>query len=663
VAEARYPGEADDGDLIEKFSRWGRDIDAHQSAWITEARDCFDLVAGEQWSKDEREMLDDALRPHVTFNSVGPVIDAVSGAEIQGRQQVTYLPRQVGASAGNEVLTKGSEWIRDRCDAEQEESDAARDCFICGVGVTETHMDYEEDPDGQVRIDRRDPIEFGQDPSSRKPNYIDARYIRRKKPYSLEEFEEEWPGAAPGGRDDALGKRVTIVEPKLRYTNGELEENQDELDSVIVTEWQWFEREPYYRVAHPDTGEVVEVSDDDYQEVQAQAQQTGVELGGVRQVRRQYYRAFEASGEILHVEKLDVGEFTYKFMTGKRDRNKGIWYGLVRPMKDPQKYKNKFFSQILHILNTNAKGGLMMEASAAVDQRQFEDSYASPDEISWVADGALSGPNGKRFMIKEPPSFPIGQEKLMEISAAAVQESTGVNKEVLGLADRDQPGVLEHQRKQAAYGILSPFFDSFKRYRKVQGRLMLRMMQLFLPKDTLVRIVGDDGLAQYVPMAIDDEFMKFDVIVDDAPAGPNQKDQAFQILMQLLPILQNADLPPDVWAEFVRYSPLPNALSEKIVQSLMKMAQAQSQPSPQQQLAEQGAQAKIAETAASAQHHTAQANVLNAKAASITAGGHSSEVDANEAKAALDRSKVAAETLKAIAAYQSANQPPLTSPQ
>ncbi|PSA69911.1 hypothetical protein, partial [Corynebacterium diphtheriae] len=94
---------------------------------------------------------------------------------------------------------------------------------------------------------------------------------------------------------------------------------------------------------------------------------------------------------------------------------------------------------------------------------------------------------------------------------------------MLGMVERQQAGVLERQRKQAAYGILSAFFESLRRYRRSQGLLMLEFMRL-LPPDTLVRVSGEEGVEQYVPLALDPETVKFDAIVDEAPAGPNQKE-------------------------------------------------------------------------------------------------------------------------------------------
>jgi hypothetical protein len=600
----------DDQELLEQFTKWGNAIDAHWSEWEEEARECFGFVAGHQWASDVLDALKDDGRVPVTFNRVAPTIDAVSGAEIMGRQQVIYEPRQVGASAQNEVLTKGADWVRDECDAEHEDSEASRDCLICGEGWTEMRMDYDDEPDGQIVIERIDPLQIRPDPSSKKANFRDRRYMRRRVPYTIEDFEAMWPDASPEG-DPGSTRAPTIVDPKRRYKGDDGDDESGEAlaeGEVMVEAWQWYETKVVHRVVGP-TGQEQFLDPDELEQAKAMAADKGVAIRSVRQTARRYRQAWVASGQILEVSDIDIGKFTWEAMTGKRDRNKRCWYGLVRPMMDPQRFANKFFTQIMNILDKNAKGGLLIEDGAVDDIRQFEDSYADPGQNTYVPRGTLS--EGK-IKDKTPPQYPQGQDRLMTLSVEGIRDVTGVNEEMLGLASRDQPGVLEHQRKQAAYGILSAFFDAFRRYRKAQGRLLLLFMQKFLPPDFLIRIVGPDGSPAY--QAIGDAFKntRFSVIVDDTPAGPNEKAQTWQMLVQLMPLLQQAELGPEFWAEIVPYSPLPTGLSSKLVKMLMGLASAP--PSPQDQVALAGAQAKVAKDQGQAMHHVAQANRLNSEA-------------------------------------------------
>jgi hypothetical protein len=593
-----------DDELLSRLKGWDDALDQHWARWRKDARLWFGMVAGDQWDTADRDRLQDENRVPVTFNRTGPIIDAVCGAEIVGRQQVQYLPREVGDTGVNEVLTRGAEWFRDRAGAEFEESDAFRDAFICGLGWIETRMDYEEEAEGRILVDRVDPLEVAADPAARKPNLVDARYIRRTKLMSEAEFEARWPGAAAFGPSDGkVGGRA--INRGHRYQDYAADGEVMGADEVAVKEFQWFDRVTVHLVEDPMTGAITELSDDALQEAQALADAEGAPLQSVRQARRRYRRAYLSGEALLEVEDLPDGEFTLKAVTGKRDRNKGVWYGLVRAMVDPQRWANKFFSQILHILNTNAKGGIMAPVDAFDDPKEAERTWAQADAITWINEGMADTVRPKPI-----GGYPQGLDRLMEVAVASIRDTSGVNQELLGLVERNQPGVLEHQRKQAAYGILAAFFDSFRRYRQLQGALMLKYIQKYVPAGTLVRIIGDDGTARYVPLAKAPETAAFDVVVDEAPGGPNQKALVWSLVMQLPPAIQQ-QLTPEIWAELIRYSPLPDSLVQKLNQASAGAAEPKQAA---QAMAQRAAAAKIARDEAAAARDAAEAAMRQAEA-------------------------------------------------
>lgn len=592
-------------ELLTRFSKWDEAIGNHWGEWRREARRLYGMVAGvDQWTKADIEKLEDMDRLAPVFNEMGPIIDAVSGAEIMDRQQAGYYPREVGDSAVNELLTKGADWIRDRCNADQEETEAFRDTFICGLGWTETFLDYDEDAEGQVMIERVDPMEMGIDPSCRKANGEGARYLRRAKPMARDEFEEAFPDFAASGTGPQYAK-LAVNDPRHRYENGDADGDDSREDEVFVHEYQWFEKRQVVVATDPENGDLVELEPEEFAALQAKAASINEMLDHVVQSRRVYYRAFVAGGAILNLdpetgdaEVMDKGEFTYKLITGKRDRNAGVWYGLARPMEDPQRWANQFMSQLLGILAASTKGGMMMEADAVEDVVQFERSWAKTGETTYFRNGALQSGAAQP---KPTTPYPAGLERIIGLATDAIRKTTGVNLEMLGQVDRDQAGVLEHQRKQAAYGILSAFFDAFRRYRRNQGRLLLKFIG-DLPDGYLVRITGEDGLAKYVPMTKMPGTTKFDVIVDEAPAGPNQVAAVFGVIMQLMPYLKDADLPASFWAEVARYLPLPDKLKTSMAQAIAQ--QGEEQPDP---MAEAAKAAQLAETQAGAQKDQASA--------------------------------------------------------
>src|SRR5215831_1345324 len=194
--------------LLIRIKEWWRIDYPPAKKWHKEARLDFDFRAGEQWPEEDKKYMEDAQkRACLVFNQIDPVIDVVAGSEITNRQEVRYVPRQVGDAPVNETLTEAARWFRDECDAEFEESAAFADAATCGMGWTETRLDYEDNPDGDPKIERIDPLEMVWDNIAKQANIGDARRIfrvRRKMP--LIDAKTKWPRDIYGRpiEDDAI---------------------------------------------------------------------------------------------------------------------------------------------------------------------------------------------------------------------------------------------------------------------------------------------------------------------------------------------------------------------------------------------------------------------------------------------------------------------------
>lgn len=566
----------EDGKLTKQFSDWDKRIDAHWGEWKDEAQESFDIVAGRQWDKDAEDAAELARLTTISVNRIDAIVSAVCGSEMTNRQEVRYYPREMTTKGEdgqaqdavvNEMFTAAADWIRDECDAADEESEAFRDCVICGIGATETRMDYETDPEGVALIMRVSPLELRIDPSARRPGAADAQYVRRRKPFSPDEAKLRFGVEAENGRSSNSSGRVERKFPGSAYTRGV---NGDEADSdtVWITEYQWWELEKVWRVLNPQSGQIEEVSDEVYQRLIEKMPELEESSYSVK--TRRYYRAFRVGDRILEATPLPDDEFTYKFITGKLDETKGVWYGIVRPMIEPQKLLNKQISQTQRIIDNNAKGGLLAETDAFEDPEQAKLDWAASDSIVWLKNGSLGAT--PRVIPKPIGMTPPGIDKLLAIAQEAVQGVSGVNNEMLGIIDREQAGVVDVQRKEAAYGVLKGFFNSLRRYRKVHGRHLLKLIQKYMTDGRLVRVTGRTGNVQYLPLVRDPNTARFDTIVDEAPTGPNQKDKVFQFLMMFGgPVLSKLNLPPQAWMKFLEFSPLPTALVSEMQKMIAEM--------------------------------------------------------------------------------------------
>lgn len=583
-----------------------RESKRHLGKWREEARESYDFVAGTQWDQQDIDTLREQQRPVITFNRTGTVCDSVAGYQINGRQDVVYQPRTVEDNGPAEVESDAARFFREQCDAEDEESDAFYDVLVCGLGVVEHRMDYEEDPEGMLRVERGDPLEFGYDPAAKKRNLSDRRWDIRGQWIDRDKAKERWPDAdwtadAPNDDEGALEQKSPINVPENAfYRTGSADDGSDlHRGQVFVLEYTYYDLEPFYSMPDPTTGQLAKLTPDQHKKLQAAAKAQGLPaLTSVKRVRKAFKRAFVHGQHTLEEGPAPCPTmFHYQFMTGKRDRNRNVWFGLVRPMKDPQRWANKWMSQQLHIINSNVKGGIDYEKGAFADVTEVERNQAKPGALLPIEAGYF-----EKVRRVPPMQIPQNVFELMEFAISSLRDVTGVNVELLGMTSHNQPGVVENARKQSAMAILAPLFDSLRRYRKVAGRLTLYFIQEFLSDGRLVRIVGPQG-AQYVPLTRRPGFVEYDVVVDEAPSSANQKEAAFASITQILPALMKMGVPTP--PEVLDYIPgLPAALADTWKKLL-------SQPNPEAQARTllEGLQklADIEETKAHAEEHKGNA--------------------------------------------------------
>lgn len=587
----------------------------HQADSREEARMLYDLRAGHQMTPEEEMALDEKYNnsyPKIAFNVTDKYCSAVEGLQINNRQEVRFYPREEGDAGIDEFSTGVVKWCRDQSEAEDEETDAFGDVFLTGLGWIEHFLEDEEDPEspfiGQDRVDR---MEMYYDPNARKKNLVDRRYDIRLKGFTADEFEEKFGEQAWGefeGPDDGSVQHVTQPDDYGNRTGGSNAPHR-----IYVADYQFCESVQHWIVTanlpNPDTGQMAPmrevVTKSDWRVMKQALESAGIPYEADRVSKKCYYRAWIRQDRILgKVRELKCG-FTREAITGKRDRNTNTWYGIGRVIKDPQLWLNKFFASILYTLMVNAKGGLMAEEDAFEDPAEAERTWANPSAITFTTPGAVSA--GK-IQPKPPAPYPTGMEALMRFTMDILPGTSGISPELLGLADRDQAGVLEAQRKQAAMAIIAWVFDAMRRYYKRSGRLMLSMIAEYLEDGQLIRITGEDG-AKYVKLMKDKLVRRFDTIVDESPTSVNMQERAWTSMREAIPMGAQLGAPPPPSA--IKYIPgLPAEFKAEWMKSI-------TEPNPKAEAAQevqlQAAQAAVAKDQTQAAYNQARADEIRAE--------------------------------------------------
>lgn len=575
--------------------------------WREAAQEEYAFRDGHQWTDAEKADLREKNRVPIVFNRVQVIIASVSGSEINNRTEVRFIPREIGDAKPNEILTAGAEWFRDEANAEDEESQAFDDSLVCGLGWTETLLDYTADTDGAPRVVRVDPLEICWDAHAHRKGLQDATRVARVRQIPLAEARDMFPDAEDedlhadwiGGVEDGE-KHVDL--PGDQYRSGRSGDDAAPRSTVTVVQVQWRERVRAVEYVDPADGQRKEMPKADWDKL-GKVMPVDMVIPNRPVTRYEWRQAFLGKSGILLENQPCKEACTFKAITGNWDRKEKRFYGILRVMMDPQKFANKWLSQTLHIINSNAKGGVMYEAGAVEDARAFEEGWAAADSAVQVNNGALTA---GRIQPKPQVQMPAALMNLTQFAIGAIRDTSGVSLELMGMAERQQAGVLEYQRRQASMTTLATYFDALRFYRKQQGEVILSfLVNHIAPTGRLVRILKQ-GMEQYVPLAVDSGTRKFDVIVDDSPAAPNEKERTWSVIQQMMPVLQTAGLSAEDWADILEYSPLPSSFAEKVRSKAQEAAQSQQQD-PQQQLAMQAAQAELQKTASEAEENQAQA--------------------------------------------------------
>ena len=610
------------------------------------------LYANDQWDAEALKVLKEELRPTVSMNHIQKSINAVAGHEISNRQEIHCIPREEGDAAVAEIVTAGVKWYRDEAFAEDEESTAFKDVLIAGMGWTELRLDHDMDPDGAPQDNRIDPMEMIPDRYATQANLADAQRVSRIRCVPRRVAQQMFPDAQPheldaawarGYVDEDTGPERSREEPAYQ-DEGASSDDRDPTKEVTLVECQWSEREVFYRIAEPimepvvgppgmdpmtgqpmqpgpmldemgqpvmqQTGErMVSLSAEEYEDRKEAL--AGLPTQKAHRICR--YRAILGSKGFLEgpvkMEGPDPADpsrmllapsFSYTCITGNWDAKNKYWFGLVAPMADPQRWANKFFSQILHIINSTAKGGVMVEEDVLDDIRDFEASWARVDAVTKVPRGAMN-PAMPKIQPKPQTPFPAGVYQMMQLAYESIGEATGISQELLGMRNASQPGVLEAQRTQRGLTILARYFDSLRRFRMMKGRHLVYLLQTQIPDGRLVRIVGD-GKEEYVRLFKSEMSGTYDIKVDETPTSPSVKDRTWAMIAPMY-----EKLPPQIQMELLPYSPLPESAVMKITGATQKlMEQSQNQPDPKMEAAKAQLELEQAKFTASMQMKEAE---------------------------------------------------------
>ena len=458
---------AEEHELAKKqWASYVRARDNGHQDYIEIAKQCDAFYRGQQWDAADLSSLDDQGRPALTINTILPTINTVLGEQSTRRMDVNFKPRGRGQQEVADVLNKLFIQISDNNKLEWVEAQVFSDGLIQDRGWFDVRVDFDDHIQGEVRLTAKDPLDILIDPDAKDYDPRTLNEVFETRWMSLDEIEETY------GQKKADRLRITIEQgsvlgtdsveyEEMRYGNTHtgVEYNQGNttnpeenraLRSVRVVERQYYRLKECMFFVDSLTGDLREIPYNWGKRKREQfADQFGLEIltKTVRKVRW----TTTADLVVLHDEWSPYDHFTLVpyFPYWRRGRP----FGMVRNLISPQEQLNKISSQELHIVNTTANSGWIVE-TGSLNGMNADDLEEHGAETGLV----LEFNRGSNPPAKIPPNqIPSGLDRISQKAALNIKTISGISDAMLGTDSPEVSGVaIQAKQNRGALMIQVP---------------------------------------------------------------------------------------------------------------------------------------------------------------------------------------------------------------
>lgn len=515
-----------DGDLARKqWARYQSAITRGHSDYQKQAKLCenFYLGGGRQWSDDDKRALDEMGRPYLEENIIFSTVNTVIGYQTQSRMDIAYKPREVDDQDISDVLSKISMYLTDQNKYPWKESQVFSDGLIQQRGYFEIKMDFNENAYGDVDIQVLDPLDVIPDPDAKSYDPDDWADVIVTSWMSFDDIKEtyglnKWRRVVNSISNEPDFGSDNLEQPRNKFGTTEnhtafyTDDSEVEHARILSRQyWKLHNREFYFNT---ETGDLYPVPDTiSPKEKKATAKAQGWEI--IKKVTKRIRWTVSTNDVVLHDAWSPYDHFTIVpyFPYFRR----GVTVGLVDNLIKTQEMLNKVYSQILHVVNTTANSGWVVEENSLVNM-DVEDLEENGAQTGLV----LEYKAGRTAPAKiEPNQIPTGLKDLVTSGVDLIRLISGVSETFQGGRGPEVSGTAIQSRvHQAAIQLAAPIDNLFRTRNMIAARV-LKLIQAFYTQERTFVIVGpnDKGQTTNTPVTINQESEDPSVLINDVTVG------------------------------------------------------------------------------------------------------------------------------------------------
>ena len=555
-----------------QWNAYTRARDHGHEDYVDLAKKCDAYYRGEQWDEFDMQQLDDQGRPALTINTILPTVNAVLAEQSTKKADIQFKPRGGGNQDVADVLTKVYAQISDNNKLDWMEAQVFSDGLIQDRGWFDVRVDFDDHVNGEVRIESKDPLDILIDPDAKHYDPRTWNEIFETKWMSLDEIEETY-GQKEADQLRLLAETGTTLgadsmdfeEERYgdtdEYNYGQQypgdPENARALRSIRVIERQYYRLKDCMYYVDPVTGDKRLVPYNwTKKKREGFADQFGLDI--IEKKMRKVRWTVSADTVILFDDWSPYEHFTLvPFFPYFR---RGKPFGMVRNLLSPQEQLNKITSQELHIVNTTANSGWIVEGGSL--------SGMTADDLE--EHGAETGLVLEYNRGSTPPAkiqanqIPTGLDRIGQKAARNIKEISGITDAMLGLDSPEVSGVAINAKQNRGSMLLQVPLDNLAKTRQYLAEKILQLVQSYYTEERIIQITDESD--PYKPreklrvneMTPEGEVVndltlgEYDVVVGTAPARDNFDEMQFAEAIELRNV--GVPIPNDMIVEYSHLS-------------------------------------------------------------------------------------------------------------
>lgn len=461
--------------------------------YMEQAKKCegMYLGGGEQWEADAKATLDAEHRPWYEFNEVMPSINSAVGYQIQNRMDIAFKPR--GGDSDMEKATVLNKVVMQTMTQNQfhwKETQVYGDGLIEQRGYFDIRISFENNMKGEVEITTLDPRDCIPDPDAKAYDPRSWGDVIITRWLLLDEIE-----ALYGRKARDIAEASNDAGEDFGVTDGETQRNTfgsndtagrydaygnegDGLARYRIIDRQKYVYEMTKCLVWPETGDIVTLDALTPEQVADAMANGAVQAKRMRKRVRWMVSTYFSTlhNEYSPYDDISVVPYFAYFRRGKTR-------GMVDNAIGPQEVLNKTVSQYVHIINSSANGGWIVEEGSLTNM-DTDDLKEMGSKTGLVVEYAKGfNPPQKITANGVPP----GVDKLIDRATQALKDVT-VPDSMRGLQGNAVSGVAKQADQFASQQQLAVPLDNLAYTRRLVAQRVVALVQKYYDSHRVFRI-------------------------------------------------------------------------------------------------------------------------------------------------------------------------------